>query len=110
MAGRPRKNNFIKDIEEEKNAVEEVFETKEIESKPEPVEVKEVKNEEPKSRVRTATVKADPWLNVRSRPSFDSDCIDKLYSGDEVTIYEEKNGFGKIAILDDRWVSLKFIF
>lgn len=105
MAGRPRKNNFIKDIEEEKNAVEEVFETKEIESKP-----IEVKKEEPKSRVRTATVKADPWLNVRNKPTTNSDVIGKLFTGDEVTIYEEKDGFGKIAILDDKWVKLDFVF
>ena len=110
MAGRPRKNNLIKDIEEEKNAVEEVFETKEIKTKPETIEVKEIKNEEPKSRVRTATVKADPWLNVRNKPTTNSDVIGKLFTGDEVTIYEEKDGFGKIAILDDKWVKLDFVF
>ena len=110
MAGRPRKNNLIKDIEEEKNAVEEVFETKEIETKPETIKVKEIKKEEPKSRVRTATVKADPWLNVRNKPTTNSDVIGKLFTGDEVTIYEEKDGFGKIAILDEKWVKLDFVF
>jgi len=110
MAGRSKKNNFIKDIEEEKNAVEEVFETKEIESKPETIEVKEIKNDEPKPRVRTATVKADPWLNIRNKPSANSDVIGKLFTGDEVTIYEEKDGFGKISILDNKWVKLDFVF
>lgn len=110
MAGRSKKNNFIKDISEEKeiSAVEEAFETKEIESKPE--EVKPVKIDEPKSRVRTATVKADPWLNIRNKPSANSDVIGKLFTGDEVTIYEEKDGFGKIAILDEKWVKLDFVF
>lgn len=110
MAGRPRKNNFIKDISEEKeiSAVEEVFETKEIESKPE--EVKPVKIEEPKSRFRIATVKADPWLNIRNKPSANSDVIGKLFDGNEVTIYEEKDGFGKISILEDKWVKLDFVF
>lgn len=109
MAGRPRKTNFVKDIEEEKNAVEATFKTKEIETKPEP-ETIEVKKEEPKSRVRTATVKADPWLNVRNKPTTNSDVIGKLFTGDEVTIYEEKDGFGKIAILDEKWVKLDFVF
>lgn len=119
MAGRSKKNNFIKDISEEKeiSAVEEAFETKEIEKEAEVVKEKiEAASspksifEEPKSRVRTATVKADPWLNVRNKPSANSDVIGKLFTGDEVTIYEEKDGFGKIAILDEKWVKLDFVF
>lgn len=117
MAGRPRKNNLIKDIEEEKNAVEEVFEAKEIEKKAEAVKEKiEAASspksffDEPKPRVRTATVKADPWLNVRNKPTTNSDVIGKLFTDDEVTIYEEKDGFGKIAILDEKWVKLDFVF
>lgn len=119
MAGRSKKTSLIKDIAEEKDisAVEEAFETKEIEKKAEAVkeEIEAASSpksffDENKSRVRTATVKADPWLNIRNKPSANSDVIGKLFDGNEVTIYEEKDGFGKISILEDKWVKLDFVF
>lgn len=103
MAGRPRKTSIMKDITEigttkEKNAIEEVIKTVDI------------PKEEDKTFVTTSgVVKTDSWLNIRSAPSFSASVIGKLDNGETVSIYETKNGFGKIAILEDKWVSLEFI-
>lgn len=91
MAGRPRKSTFIKDV----------------------VEIEAVK-EEPKkveNNVRQAIVKAEvnPWLNVRSAPTFSATVVDTLQAGASVSIFEEKSGFGKISATDDKWVSLEFV-
>ena len=107
MAGRPgRKTLIVKDIEEEKGAVESAFETKEIKAEPKK-EVKEVIAVE--SSARKGTVKTDPFLNIRNKPSFQSEIIGKLYDGDVVDIYEVKNNFGKIAQSEEKWVSLDYI-
>lgn len=107
MAGRPgRKTLIVKDIEEEKGAVENAFETKEIKTEPK----KEVKEVIPvDSGARKGTVKTDPFLNIRNKPSFQSEIIGKLYDGDVVDIYEVKNSFGKIAQSEEKWVSLDYI-
>lgn len=91
MAGRPRKSTFIKDV----------------------VEIEAVK-EEPKkveNNVRQAIVKAEvnPWLNVRSAPTFSATVVDTLQAGASVSIFEEKSGFGKISATEDKWVSLEFV-
>lgn len=91
MAGRPRKSTFIKDA----------------------VEIEAVK-EEPKkveNNVRQAIVKAEvnPWLNVRSAPTFSATVVDTLKAGASIAIYEEKSGFGKISATEDMWVSLEFV-
>ena len=107
MAGRPgRKTLIVKDIEEEKGAVESAFETKEIKTEPEK-EVKEVILVE--TGVRKGTVKTDPFLNIRNKPSFQSEIIGKLYDGNVVDIYEVKNNFGKIAQSEEKWVSLDYV-
>lgn len=91
MAGRPRKSTFIKDV----------------------VEIEAVK-EEPKkveNNVRQAIVKAEvnPWLNVRSAPTFSATVVDTLKAGTSVSIFEEKSGFGKISATEDMWISLEFV-
>ena len=91
MAGRPRKSTFIKDV----------------------VEIEAVK-EEPKkveNNVRQAIVKAEvnPWLNVRSAPTFSATVVDTLKAGASVSIFEEKSGFGKISATEDMWISLEFV-
>lgn len=91
MAGRPRKSTFIKDVVEIEAAKE---------------EPKKVEN-----NVRQAIVKAEvnPWLNVRSAPTFSATVVDTLKAGASIDIYEEKSGFGKISATEDKWVSLEFV-
>lgn len=110
MAGRPgRKTLIVKDIEEEKGAVENAFETKEIKTEPKK-EVKEaILVEKLIAGIRKGTVKTDPFLNIRNKPSFQSEIIGKLYDGDVVDIYEVKNNFGKIAQSEEKWVSLDYV-
>lgn len=100
MAGRPRKTSIIKDITEigipeEKKVVADILNITE------PIKA------DVESTARKGTVKIDDgsWLNVRNAPF--GDIVDKLYDGDEVTIYEVQKGFGKIA--DGKWVNLAFI-
>ena len=106
MAGRSKKSMFddIKEIETPKEP--EVKAIKKV------VEAEPVVEEKPADipTYKSGIVKADPWLNIRNKPSANSDVIGKLFTGDEVTIYEEKDGFGKIAILDEKWVKLDFVF
>ena len=95
MAGRPRKSTSFADV-------------KEIETVKE-----EPKKEEKKAvaDVRTAVVKAEvnPWLNVRSAPTYSATVVDTLKAGASVSIYEEKSGFGKISAVEDKWVNLDFV-
>ena len=92
MAGRPRKSTTvfddIKDIEE-------------IEKK-----AKETKPVERKTTVK-ATV--SPWLNVRSAPSASASVLETLKPGADITIYAEKDGFGKISLDEEKWVMLEFV-
>lgn len=57
----------------------------------------------------TKTVKTDPWLNVRNKPSYNSDIIGKLFNGDIVTVEEVKDGFAKISPTEDKWVSVDYL-
>lgn len=103
MAGRPRKTSIMKDITEigtteEKNAIEEVIKTVDI-----------PKEEDKTPLMTSGVVKTDSWLNVRSAPSFSASVIGSLNNGEQVTIYAVKDGFGKISILEEKWVSLEFI-
>lgn len=100
MAGRPRKTSIMKDISEigtteEKKVINDIIEKAEI--APEP------------SHSNTGIVKTDSWLNIRSAPSFSASVIGRLENGEKVDIYETKSGFGKISILEEKWVSLEFI-
>ena len=100
MAGRPRKTSIMKDISEigtteEKKVINDIIEKAEI--TPEP------------SHANTGIVKTDSWLNIRSAPSFSASVIGRLENGEKVDIYETKSGFGKISILEEKWVSLEFI-
>lgn len=103
MAGRPRKTSIMRDITEigtteEKNAIEEVIKTVDI-----------PKEEDKTFITKSGVVKTDSWLNVRSAPSFSASVIGSLNNGEKVTIYAVKDGFGKISILEEKWVSLEFI-
>ena len=102
MAGRSKKSMFddIKEIEIPKEP--EVKATKKVEAEP-------VIEEKPADipTYRSGIVRADPWLNVRNAPF--GELVGTLKDGVEVTIYEEKKGFGKISENEDKWVKLEFV-
>ena len=52
------------------------------------------------------TVRVDSYLNVRAAPNSVIK-VDKLYNGDEVTVFEERNGWGRIGT--SRWVSMAYL-
>ena len=103
MAGRSKKSMFddVKEIETPKEPEVKVIETV--------VEAKPVVEEKPADipTYRSGIVKANPWLNVRNAPF--GDIVGTLDDGVEVTIYEEKKGFGKISENEDKWVKLEFV-
>lgn len=103
MAGKSKKSMFdeIKEIETPKEPEVKVIETV--------VEAKSVVEEKPADipTYRSGIVKANPWLNVRNAPF--GDIVGTLDDGVEVTIYEEKKGFGKISENEDKWVKLEFV-
>ena len=103
MAGRSKKSMFddIKEIETPKEPEVKVIETV--------VEAKPVVEEKPADipTYRSGIAKANPWLNVRNSPL--GDIVGTLEDGVEVTIYEEKKGFGKISENEDKWVKLEFV-
>lgn len=100
MAGRNKKSSLfdnVKDLD--------VKEEKVVEPKSEPVVEKKEENDVP-SKLR---VEADPWLNVRNAPSFDSEVVGQLNSGDIVEIVEIKGEFVKISSTENKWVCIKFL-
>ena len=116
MAGRPRKSTLIKDISEIGTPEEKEIVEKRVSKKPEAkkvmddiVEKAEIAPEPSNSNTGIVKVAEGSWLNVRSAPSFSSDVIGRLENGEKVDIFETKSGFGKISILEDKWVSLEFI-
>lgn len=97
MAGRNKKSSLfdnIKDLD--------VKEEKVVEPKSEPV----VEKNDVPSKLR---VEANPWLNVRNAPSFDSEVVGQLNSGDIVEIVETKGEFVKISSTENKWVCIKFL-
>lgn len=109
MAGRNRKISAIKDIDElekEQKVEEKVEEPKEdIQKEPEIEE----KVEEPKA-VYMKKVKANPFLNVRNKPSMvGSEIIGKLFTDDKVEIFAIKDSFAKISETEEKWVSTDYL-
>lgn len=102
MAGRPRKSTTFTDVVDI-SSTEEKKETKSNKTSNKVVE----KAAEP--TYRYGTVKSDSWLNVRKGPGMSFDIISTLKNGEKVTIYEEKDGFGKISDINDMWVNLDFV-
>lgn len=90
MAGRSKKSSLFDDIKD--------------------LDVKEEKVVEPKNDVPSKLrVEANPWLNVRNAPSFDSEVVGQLNSGDIVEIVETKGEFVKISSTENKWVCIKFL-
>lgn len=119
MAGRPKKNLVIKEIEEvkespiEKEAVdisEPKKETTFNKYKEEVLKDPEFKKVYDSTPIRTGVVKDcnGTWLNVRKAP-FSDIIVGKLNNGDKVDIYEIDKGYAKISATEDKWVSVAFI-
>ena len=62
---------------------------------------------QPTPTYKTGTVRVNSSLNVRSGPSTGYGVVGSLHNGDNVTIYEEENGWYKIG--DSRWVSAQYV-
>lgn len=56
---------------------------------------------------KTYTVRVNTCLNVRSGPSTSYVIQGRLYNGNKVTVYEIKNGWGRIG--QRRWVSMNYL-
>lgn len=129
MAGRNRKTSAIKDIDELEK--EKKVEEAEVKAETEPLEkiadVSEIVDkhleendgaivhphivsaEEVKS-VNLKKVMADPFLNVRNKPSMvGSEIIGKVFTGDIVEIFAIKDGFAKISETEEKWVSMDYL-
>lgn len=61
----------------------------------------------PVSKTEIKYVEAKPYLNVRAGAGTSNKVVGKKYTGDKVTVYEKKNGFGRIG--DKKWVSLNYL-
>lgn len=59
-----------------------------------------------KSKTYTVDVKADSWLNIRVAPNSEIK-VGKLYRGDKVTVYEERDGWGRIGTA--KWVYMSYL-
>ena len=56
------------------------------------------------------TVSVNTWLNVRNGCGMEYPIVDKLYDGETVTVYEEKDGWGRISNNMDLWVCMKYLY
>ena len=55
------------------------------------------------------TVSVNSWLNVRNGPGTEYPVVDKLYNGETVVVYEERNGWGRISQEMYIWVCMKYL-
>lgn len=128
MAGRNRKTSAIKDIDElekekqieENDALEKVADVSEIvnehleENDGAIVHPHIVPAEEFKAEAKSVNLKkviADPFLNIRNKPSMSgSEIIGKLFTGNVVDIVATKDGFAKISETEEKWVSMDYLF
>ena len=112
MAGRNKKTSIIKDIDEmestkeESKVIEEPVEEV-IKIEPEPEETESYS----KPAVRLKKVQANPWLNIRNKPSMNgSEIIGRVENGDTVEIFAIKDNFAKISETEEKWVCTDFLF
>lgn len=73
------------------------------EPKPEPAPAPEPKGE------KYIVTNVSSWLNVRNGCGKDYPVVDKLYNGEEVTVYETKDGWARISNDMDLWVSMEYL-
>lgn len=88
-------------------ATEKPVEKPKEDPKPTPAPIIIPKPAAPKGKKYTVSV--NTHLNVRHGPGSGYQVVDKLYNGEEVTVYEEQNGFGRISNDMDIWVSMKYL-
>lgn len=76
---------------------------KEDKPEPAPVPVPEPKGE------KYIVTNVSSWLNVRNGCGKEYPVVDKLYNGEEVTVYEIKDGWARISNDMDLWVSMDYL-
>ena len=54
-------------------------------------------------------VNVNTWLNVRNGCGTAYPVVDKLFDGDVVTVYEKKDGWGRISTTMDLWVCMDYL-
>ena len=92
-AGRPRYDGWLPDEAEKPEEPEK------------PVEPDTPENPEGEKY----TVSVSSWLNVRNGCGKEYPVVDKLYDGEEVTVYEIRDGWGRISNTMDLWVSMEYL-
>ena len=107
---KPAKASTTKKTTSKKPAAKAVKPTKKAEAKTdkkaEPVKASRIASESPVIP-RLYTVKVDTHLRVREGAGKDFDIIRLLDDGDVVSVYEQKDGFGRIG--KDEWVMMSFL-
>ena len=58
---------------------------------------------------RYMVINVTSFLNVRTGPSTKYASVGKLHNGDEVRVYQQKNGWAKIEKDRNRWVSMSYL-
>lgn len=58
---------------------------------------------------RYMVINITSFLNVRTGPSTKYASVGKLHNGDEVRVYQQKNGWAKIEKDRNRWVSMSYL-
>ena len=58
---------------------------------------------------RYMVINVTSFLNVRTGPSTKYASVGKLHKGDEVRVYQQKNGWAKIEKDRNRWVSMSYL-
>ena len=105
-AKKPAKATTTKKTTAKKPAEKAVKPTKKAEVKTEKQE-EPVKASESPVKPRLYTVRVNSSLNVREGAGKDYRVIRRLEDGDVVSVYEQKDGFGRIG--KDEWVMMSFL-
>lgn len=96
-AGRPRYDGWLPDDKDEPEEPEK------------PVEP-ETPADQDEPEGKKYTVGVTSWLNVRNGCGKSYPVVDKLYNGETVTVYEEKDGWGRISNDMDLWVCMDYLY
>ena len=105
-AKKPAKATTTKKTTAKKPAAKAVKPTKKAEVKTEKQEEPAKASESP-VKPRLYTVRVDTHLRVREGAGKDFKIIRLLDDGDVVSVYEQKDGFGRIG--KDEWVMMSFL-
>ena len=105
-AKKPVKANTTKKTTVKKPAAKATKPVKKTEKKADPVKVSENASESP-VMPKLYTVRVKSYLNVREGAGKNFKAIRQIEDGVVVSVYEEKDGFGRIG--KDEWVMMSFL-